>query len=153
VFIDMTERYLLGEKYEACKHLSCVHRGDAGIGGFILRADVAPAFAYMICHAYVNQRPTLTPSIVEYTKMWCQGDEDVAEGVSDWLTFGNPGDFVSCRDIAAAAKERGHDISSTKLGSIIRSELGVTSAKKSINNKKMRGYSGLRIESDDSLRD
>jgi hypothetical protein len=144
---------LLDEKYEAFKHSSWVHRGGAGIGDLIKRADVAPAFAYMICHAYVDQRPALTPSIVEYTKMWCQGDEDTAEGVSDWLTFGNPGDFVSCRDIAAAAKQRGLDISSIKLDSIIRSELGVTSAKKSINNKKGRVYSGLRIVSDDSFRE
>jgi hypothetical protein len=105
----------------------------------------------MICHAYVDQRPALTPSILEYTKMWCQGDEDAVEGVSDWLTLGNPGDFVSCREVAAAAKERGLDISSTKLGTIIRTELGVTSATKSINNKKVRGYSGLRIVSDDSV--
>jgi hypothetical protein len=60
---------------------------------------------------------------------------------------------VSCREVAAAAKERGLDISSTKLGTIIRTELGVTSAKKSINNKKVRGYSGLRIVSDDSFRE
>jgi hypothetical protein len=30
VFIEMTERYLIGEKYEAAKQPSCVHRGDTG---------------------------------------------------------------------------------------------------------------------------
>jgi hypothetical protein len=56
-------------------------------------------------------------------------------------------------DVSAAAKEHGMDIFNTELGSNIRSELGVTSAKKSVINKKERGYSGLRIVSDDSFRE
>jgi hypothetical protein len=106
----------------------------------------------MISHAYVDKRHALTPSIAKYMKMWCQGDEDAVEGVSEWLTLGNPGDFVSCRDVSAAAKERGLDIFNTKLGSYIRSELGVASTKKPVNNKKERGYSGRGMVSDGSFR-
>jgi hypothetical protein len=149
VFIEMCHRYLEGEKYEKYKHFKNVLPGDNTIKGWVKRPEVGAAFAYMVCHAYVGTRPALTPSIAEYTKTWCQGDEVAEVGVDDWLASAPPDAFVSCKDIGAAAAARGLIISSTKLGRVIRSELGAVSETMHVPGKgKMRGYAGLRILDD-----
>jgi hypothetical protein len=71
MFIEMTERYLTREKYDGVRHFGCVHRGDLQSGSWIKRADLALAFAFMVCHAYVDQRPAVTLSFIEDKEMRC----------------------------------------------------------------------------------
>jgi hypothetical protein len=86
VFIEMCHRCLESEKYEKHKHLKHVLPGDNTIKGWVKRPEVGAAFAHMVCHAYyVGTGPTLTPSIADYTKTWCQGDEVAEVGVMEWI--------------------------------------------------------------------
>jgi hypothetical protein len=123
-----------GEKYEKYKHLKHALPSDNSI------KDCA-AFAYMVCHAYVGTNPARTPSIADYTKTWCQGDEMAEVGASEWLASAPPGAFVRCKDVGAAAATRGLRISNAKLGRVIRSELGAVSKARHVPGKgKLRGY-------------
>lgn len=145
-YVEMPYRFLNGEYYTESKHLvDVVREGDPDIKEWVNTPEVGRAFAYMVCKAYVAEKPDMPPCVQQYTATWIKGTRENVSVLHDVLEEA-AGHEVAVADVLKAVTARGVIMSANKLGREVKKAFKVTS--EPINKgdgKTVRVYKGLRF--------
>lgn len=145
-YVSTEYSYLEGDDYERRKTNPEVRQADPTIKNvFIKDPEVIEAFAYLVCNAYEPFKPRAPESVLQESKQWTETD-DINEKISSlFITTGNKADFISAKQLISLCGINNIDVSSTRLGRLMR-KFGHPAVKKKIEGRTTAVYEGVKLD-------
>jgi len=144
-FVSTEYSYLEHDEYEKHKKSSYVRKADTTIKShFIKKHEVIQAFAHLVITSYCRDKPICPKSVLDENTEWT-GKDDIKTQIQElFIGTGDNTDFVPIKALNARCKQQGLEVSSVRIGKIIRG-FGYTIADKKVCGKNEKSVLGIKL--------
>ena len=118
-FIGTEYSYLDKDDYERHKNSTYVRKADTTIKShFIKKKEIIQAFAHLVLSSYCRDKPECPKSVIDDNAEWV-GKDDIKIQIQELFTA-KPDGIVSLKHLMAACKRQSIEVSTVRIGKILR---------------------------------